>query len=83
MATKKRELWDVWRDGAVWMVQGPRARVHFNSKKVALDVAARNKALAADAAAVATGAKPDTDLSWLPEGGAGFDRRIDRMKGGR
>jgi hypothetical protein len=40
-----RNLWDVWRDGAVWMVQGPKARVHFFSGKIARAIAKRAKAL--------------------------------------
>ena len=46
----KRALWEVWKDGAVWMVQGPKARVHFNSRKTAREVATRGAALAAKAA---------------------------------
>ncbi len=52
-----RALWEVWKDGAVWMVQGPRARVHFNSKKTALAVAERAKALAALEAKIAATCK--------------------------
>ena len=44
---KIRQLWEVWRDGPVWMVQGPKARVHFNSAKTAQQVAKRGAELAA------------------------------------
>ena len=44
---KIRQLWEVWRDGPVWMVQGPKARVHFNSAKIAQQVAKRGAELAA------------------------------------
>lgn len=44
-APKQRQRWDVWKAGAVWMVQGPAARVDFFSRKTALAVAERGKAL--------------------------------------
>jgi hypothetical protein len=49
--TEKRQLWEVWRERGMWMVQGPRARVDFFSRKVAQDFANRNRALEAAKAA--------------------------------
>lgn len=45
MKEKKRELWEVWKDGLVWRVQCPRARVHFFSKKTAMEFSRSNKEL--------------------------------------
>jgi hypothetical protein len=42
---KPRERWDIWKDGAVWMVQGPDAPVYFNTRKTARQVAKRGHEL--------------------------------------
>jgi hypothetical protein len=56
-APRPRKLWDVWRQEGTWIVQGPKARVHFNSRKTALAVAKRAKELDAIEAAKKAGAQ--------------------------
>lgn len=47
-----RALWEVWQQELnVWMVQGPAARIHFNSRETAEAVAEHAKKLMADEAA--------------------------------